>query len=210
MRPHGLLAAGLLATTLALSGCGREEGIVEVYWQLENADLDRLYPQGLRNDTCAFDSVSGERFDVQVQLTVAENSPECAVHWSDPACVIVEQLRFDCTRARGTATSVPISSSGSDDPGYLMFVEATMVPEGGEPFVPMASCMQGPGARVRRVLPGRTTDLEVYEFVFRALQSKLQTKVDIDLCRDGSSTDTTDSGGTDSDTGTDTGTSTGP
>ncbi|NVB39608.1 hypothetical protein G6O69_17330 [Pseudenhygromyxa sp. WMMC2535] len=185
---------------LALGACASEEGIVEVYWEIENAELERIFPQGLRSDSCGFESESGIRFDLEVQLTIAENSTACAEGWDTSDCAVIEQLSFDCARSRGTATAVPISASGDEDPGYLMFAELTMNPTDSAAFVPIAACMAGPGPRVRRVLPGRITDLEVYQFVFHALDPGKQGLVDIDLCRGDDEADSIDTGSTDSET----------
>jgi hypothetical protein len=174
-----VVAAGLVA----LPGCAEGEGIVEVYWQFEDAQLRRIYPPGDRFDTCDFTSGSGVTYDLRVRLSVIENTDACASQSDDPACQIIEPLLFPCNRFRGTANPVPVSA-GADgtDPGYLMFVEAVIVPEGGEPFVPNPDCLLGPGPRVRKVRPGRATDLEVWQFIVSAVTTE-NYALDIDGCR---------------------------
>ena len=160
----------LLACAATIS-CGPSLGLVEVYWEFLDGDLDRIYP-GTRRDTCEFTSASGIRYDLRVQLTVAEASAECEDAWDQPDCQIVEPRIFPCNRSRGTALDIPASDSG-----YVMVVETVIDPTDAEPFVPRPSCVLGPGVRVRRVRPGRITDLEVYQFVVQA-----ESPLDIELC----------------------------
>jgi hypothetical protein len=174
---------GLLALALLASACAEAEGIVEVYWQFEDQNLERIFPQGDSADTCEFTSASGIRYDLRVRLNVVENTEACAATPDDAACQIIEPVLFPCNRQRGTADPVPISArDDGTDPGYLMFVEAMFDPTDGPAFVPNASCLVGPGPRVRKVRPGRITDLEVYEFVVEAVTVK-DYAVDLDACR---------------------------
>jgi len=178
-RLAGVGAVGLVA----LLGCAEGEGIVEVYWQFEDAQLRRIYPPGARPDTCDFTSSAGVAYDLRVRLSVVENTDACASQSDDPACQVIEPKLFPCDRFRGTANPVPISATADGtDPGYLMVVEAMIVPEGGEPFVPDPSCMLGPGPRVRKVRPGRATDLEVWQFIVSAVTTE-DYALDIDSCR---------------------------
>lgn len=173
----------LLATALLASGCGEAEGIVEVYWQFEDRKLERIYPQGDVTDTCDFTSASGIRYDLRVRLNVVENTEACAETPDDPACQIIEPVLFPCNRQRGTADPVPISArDDGSDPGYLMFVEAVIDPTDGPAFVPNSTCLVGPGPRVRRVRPGRITDLEVYQFIVEAVTVD-DYALDLDACR---------------------------
>ncbi len=168
MRPRDLLLG--LSLVLGASACAEGEGIVEVYWQFEDRDLERIYPQGDRGDTCGFTSASQIRYDLRVRLRVVENTDACAATPDEPACQIIEPVLFPCNRQRGTAEPVPISAQADgSDPGYLMFVDALIDPTDGPPFVPNADCMVGPGPRIRKVRPGRITDLEVYEFIVEAV-----------------------------------------
>lgn len=181
MSPARRTALALVAATcVAGLSCSSGDGLVEVNWQFEDASLERIFPQGSRGDTCEFPSASGIRYDLAVQLTIAENSDACANGWEDPSCVVVEQRQFDCARSRGTATSVAVSAEGDADPGYLMFVEPLIDPTDTAAFVPNSSCVGRPGPRVRRVLPGRITDLEVVQFVFLVSDA---SPIDIDSCR---------------------------
>lgn len=195
MRARSLALLGLPLLGV-LASCGAEVGIVEVYWQVEDAALRRLYPPGDRSSTCAFTDLDGANFDLRVRLTIVHASDACAASPADAACQVVAPVVFDCLRARGTVTDIPPSSQdaseGNDDPGYLMFVEPLIVPEVGEPFVARSTCVGRPGPRKRRVRAGRITDLEVHELVFHALTSA-DAKVDLEACRPDADTD----GGTD-------------
>lgn len=204
-------------TLATLLGCGRDEGLVEVYWQFEDATLERVYPLGYRVDTCGFSDPSGAKFDLRIQLTIVHYTEACAADHTDPACQVVEPQLFDCGRARGTATGVPPSSedasAASSDPGYLMLIEPVIVPEVGDAFVPTSTCIGRPGPRVRRVRPGHIADLELHEFILHALDPTAEGDlklIDLEACRpiEGGGGDT----GTDTDTGssseTDTGTGT--
>jgi hypothetical protein len=173
----------LLGAVLLTSGCSEGEGIVEVYWQFEDRNLKRIFPQGDVADTCEFTSASGIRYDLRVQLRVVENTEACAATPDDEACQVIEPLLFPCNRQRGTADPVPISANADgDDPGYLMIVQAMIDPTDGPAFVPDSSCLVGPGPRVRQVRPGRITDLEVYEFIIDAVTIG-DYALDIDACR---------------------------
>lgn len=173
----------LLGLSLLGSGCAEAEGIIEVYWQFEDRNLDRIFPQGDSRDTCGFTSTSGIRYDLRVRLTVVENTEACAATPDDDACQIIEPVLFPCNRQRGTADPVPISArDDGSDPGYLMVVEALIDPTDGPAFVPNATCLVGPGPRVRKVRPGRITDLEVYEFIVEAVTVD-DYALDLDACR---------------------------
>jgi len=172
-----------LVVFLLASGCAEGEGIVEVYWQLEDENLRRIYPQGDSADTCEFTSASGTRYDLRVRLSIIENTQACADDPSNGDCQVIEPELFPCTRARGTADPVPISADADgDDPGYLMFVEAVIDPSDGPAFVPNAECLTGPGPRVRKVRPGRITDLEVVQFIVSAVTID-DYALDLDACR---------------------------
>jgi hypothetical protein len=214
----------LALVALSGSGCGRDEGVVEVYWQFEDATLERVYPLGYRATSCGFTDRSGIEFDLRIQLTIVHYTDECAADHTDPACQLVEPRLFDCERARGTITGVPPSSEDASatnsDPGYLMLVEPVIVPASGDSFVPTSTCIGRPGPRVRRVRPGHISDLEVHQFILHALDPSAEAGmklIDLEACRpiegggDDTGTDTgTDSGTeTGTDTGTDSGTETG-
>lgn len=171
------------ALLLSLSSCSQGDGIVEVYWQFEDAELQRVYPVGVEPDTCEFESQSGILYDLRVRLTIVENTESCRDDWTNPDCQIIEPLLFPCNRSRGTALSVPASAAeDGTDPGYLMVVEALVDPTDTEPFVPKSSCVAGPGPKVRQVRPGRITDLEVYQFIVEAIDNQ-GLLLDIDACR---------------------------
>lgn len=186
-----------LAALVLLGACGDPDGIVEVYWQFDDAKLERLFPLGEYPTTCEFESQSGIRYDLRVQLTIVENTQACTDDPTSAECQVIEPKLFPCNRFRGTALSVPVSANpDGDDPGYLMFVEAVIDPTDTPPFVPSPACLSGPGPRVRHVRPGRITDLEIYQFVFAALDvealreaedsdpgSSSALLIDIDACR---------------------------
>jgi hypothetical protein len=180
MRARSLL---LLGAILLSGGCAEGEGIVEVYWQFEDRNLRRIFPQGDVSDTCEFVSASGIRYDLRVRLSVTENSEACTAAPDDPGCPVIEPIVFPCNRRRGTAGSVPVSArDDGSDPGYLMIVEAVIDPTDGPAFVPNSTCLVGPGPRVRKVRPGRITDLEVYQFVVDAVTIG-DYALDLDACR---------------------------
>ena len=183
-RLRGRLALALGLTGLIVTGgCAEGVGMVEVYWQFEDRNLDRIFPQGAERDTCSFTSTSGIRYDLRVRLSVVENTEACATTPDDPGCQIIDPVVFPCNRQRGTADPVPISANGDgSDDGYLMIVEALFDPTDGPAFVPNTDCMTGPGPRVRKVRPGRITDLEVYEFIVEAVRVG-DYGLDLDACR---------------------------
>lgn len=166
-----------------LGSCSDGNGIVEVYWQFNDAELRRVYPVGVEPDTCELESQSGVRYDLRVRLTIVENTPTCSANWTDPGCQQIEQLLFPCNRSRGTALEVPPSAADDEnDPGYLMIVETMVDPTDTSAFVPDSSCVTGPGPRVRQVFPGRITDLELYQFVVHAIDTQ-GLLLDLDACR---------------------------
>jgi hypothetical protein len=176
------VAASLLLPLLG--SCSDGNGIVEVYWQFNDADLRRVYPVGVEPDTCELESQSGVRYDLRVRLTIVANTQTCIDDWNDPGCEVIEQLLFPCNRSRGTALEVPPSATDDeDDPGYLMIVETMVDPTDTSAFVPDSSCVTGPGPRVRQVRPGRITDLELYQFVVHAIDTRDVLLLDIDACR---------------------------
>lgn len=166
-----------------LGSCSDGNGIVEVYWQFDDAELRRIYPVGVEPDTCELESQSGVRYDLRVRLSIVENTPTCSANWEAPGCPLVEQQTFPCNRSRGTALEVPPSATDDEtDPGYLMIVEAMVDPTDTAAFVPDPSCLTGPGPRVRQVRPGRITDLELNQFVVHAVDNQ-GLLLDIDACR---------------------------
>ncbi|MFO7563856.1 MAG: hypothetical protein R6X02_14515 [Enhygromyxa sp.] len=183
-RLRAVRAAGLLLAALVLaSACAEGEGIVEVYWQFEDRNLRRIFPQGDVGDTCEFTSASGIRYDLRVRLRVLENTEACVAAPDDAACQIIDPVLFPCNRRRGTADLVPVSArEDGSDPGYLMIVEALIDPTDGPAFVPNSTCLIGPGPRVRKVRPGRITDLEVYQFIVDAVTLGAYD-LDLDACR---------------------------
>lgn len=174
-----LACAPLALVMLGSCGEGGGDGIVEVYWQFDDAELERLYPLGELPDTCELESRSGIDYALLVRLTIARNTEACAEDWANPDCQVIAPITFSCDRFRGTALSVPVSAEDDgSDPGYLMVVEAVIDPTDTEPFVPERSCLAGPGPRVRRVKPGRITDLEIYQFIVLAIDIEAQRQAE--------------------------------
>jgi hypothetical protein len=173
----------LLLVLPLLGSCSDGDGIVEVYWQFVDVELQRVYPAGVEPDTCELESQGGVRYDIRVRLTIVENTPSCMDDWSNVDCQVVEPIVFPCNRSRGTALSVPPSAADDGtDPGYLMVVEALVDPTDTSAFVPDSNCVAGPGPRVRQVRPGRITDLEIYQFIVSAIDNQ-GLLLDIDACR---------------------------
>jgi hypothetical protein len=96
-------AAALSLVLSLLGSCTDGDGIVEVYWQFLDVELDRVYPAGVAPDTCEIASASGVRYDLRVRLTILENTPSCVDDWENPDCQVIEPLLFPCNRSRGTA-----------------------------------------------------------------------------------------------------------
>ena len=174
-------ALALLAL-ITLGACSEGDGIVEVAWQFDDAGLERVFPQGERADTCEFSSAS-VRFNLVVRLRILENSAACAADPNADDCAEVLAETFPCYRYRGTAETVPISATPEgDDDGYLMIVEALIDPTDTPAFVPVSECIRSPGPRVRKVSPGRITDLELQQFIITQPDLTAGT-ADLDACR---------------------------
>lgn len=172
-----------LCTLLTLGACAEGDGIVEVAWQFDDAGLQRIFPQGSLPDTCEFASAS-VRFSLVVRLRILENSAACADDPNADDCQEVLSETFPCYRYRGTAETVAVSApaEGGSDEGYLMLVEALIDPTDTPAFVPVTTCVKSPGPRVRKVLPGRITDLELQQFIVTE-PALTDGSADLDNCR---------------------------
>ena len=61
-------------------------------------------------------------------------------------------------------------------------VEALIDPTDTPAFVPVSECIRSPGPRVRKVSPGRITDLELQQFIITQPDLTAGT-ADLDACR---------------------------
>lgn len=185
-----LLGACLALSSLATLGsaCGANTAIVELDWAFVDRDGVAIFPGGkiLENrDSCSLtgrDDLGTRSYALNVALVIEdvscvesfEASGETGSGDGDgdgdgagdrSTCEIAREL-FDCERARGAITEVPVS----DEP-YLMRVEVWADPEGEDetPFEVDTACIAVPGPRTRRVEGGKIADLAVYQLVANAI-----------------------------------------
>lgn len=157
--PPGSRLAPLLLAAVCAPACGDDEGFVEMNWMFLDTNLDGLtYPDGDRDDTCDLTGVDGDGqpvdFSLSVRLTIERSN--CVAD-----CIVREET-FGCERLRGTITDVP--DSGGEP--YTMRARAIVSPgDGSPPFVPVESCVAGPGPRYRNMAAGQTVDLQVMQFI---------------------------------------------
>jgi len=160
--------------------CGANTAIVELDWAFIDRDGEPIFPGGailLNRDTCALtgqDQNGARTYALNVALVIEDlacaEADEVEAETggaADPAnCEIAREL-FDCDRARGAITGVPVV----DEP-YLMRVEVWADPQGAdEPaFEVDTDCIAVPGPRTRRVEGGRITDLAVYQLVANGIE----------------------------------------
>ena len=168
----GLLLWGLTGAW----ACGADTSIVELDWAFVDYNGEPIFPGGsiIQNrDTCALDGrdeLGTTPYALNVALVIEDLA--CLEDLADAGSVDtttceVARETFDCDRARGAITGVPIS----DEP-YLMRVEVWADPEGpeAEPFEVDSSCIAIPGPRTRKVEGGRITDLAVYQLVANGIE----------------------------------------
>lgn len=148
-------------------------GVVELSWQFVDRDGTRIFPGGQleleKRDACNLPGrLGGDRveYDLDVQVSICDE--DCG-NCDDPACLVMNPLRFSCETFRGSDPDVP-----SSEQPYLFFVQPIIdVDRSDVQCIPDPSCVATPGPRRREVRPGLVTDLAVYQFV-----------VDIELNRD--------------------------
>jgi len=151
----------------SLSGCGVDEGFVELNWQWVDNRQRKIYPDGYEADVCGLTGTTADgsaKYDLRLRLTISE--AECEGGPSDEGCQVMPPQIFSCRRARASITNVP----ADEDNPYLMSVSVVVDPlEGDETFVPLPTCASVPGPRQRRVLPGGTVDLQVFQMVMNGI-----------------------------------------
>lgn len=155
---------------------------MELDWAVVDRSGQAIFPGGKlfeTPDTCNLngrDASGTRRYTLEVGLSIYER--DCVESFDAGAlgggdtgettggassrddCLVVRE-RFSCTRARGALTDVP----ASDDP-YVMEMDVWITPRGAsEPSQVDESCIATPGPRARQVLPGRITDLALYQIV---------------------------------------------
>lgn len=106
---RGLARALSLGLILGLGGqaaCDREHGQIELNWTLVDRAGTTVAPFGVLADTCDFSGklapdAEAASYDLELRLRLCD--PDCAAGCDDPACQ-VEDLRYDCSAARGFST----------------------------------------------------------------------------------------------------------
>ena len=174
-RVHRGKASALWLLLAATSACTSDSAIVELDWNFVDHDGEPIFPGGSiinNRDTCALDGVGATgltTYALIVSLVIEDT--RCLADFEDmpmddPAACEVARESFDCDRARGAVTGVPVS-----DAPYLMSVEVFADPAGDEePFLVDPTCIAVPGPRTRKVQSGRITDLAVYQLVAHGIK----------------------------------------
>ncbi|MGB1014935.1 MAG: hypothetical protein ACPG4T_12435 [Nannocystaceae bacterium] len=163
------LSAGL--AMLALPGCNHTEGQVELHWAFLDRDSAPVVPGNSLTlpDTCSLlgtlDPDIGEtRYALEVVLHTCLSSctDGCL---TDPACQVIAPQRFSCETTRAT-----VDLPASEDP-YLFATEVVARQEDSETCACAISstCVATPGSRLRKVLAGLVTDLQVQQMVLTTL-----------------------------------------
>jgi hypothetical protein len=169
--------------------CGADTSIVELDWAFVDYNGEPIFPGGsiIQNrDTCSLDgrdALGTTPYALNVALVIED--VDCLEDLAEEgstdtsACEVAREA-FDCDRARGAITGVPIS----DDP-YLMRVEVWADPAGAEEeaFRVDSSCIAVPGPRTRKVEGGRITDLAVYQLVAHAIELDTGVLLDLPGCK---------------------------
>lgn len=172
------------AAPTALCGCGDGTGVVEIAWTFVDRDGESIYPAGAlsvtsRGDSCDFPGrTAGGTVPVDVRLELQICDPACAGGCDDPACLVVDPLRFPCDTSRASDPDVP----ASDDPYRFTFLAVLDSPEGGLTCVePEPTCVAVPGARERTVKEGLVTDLQVVQIVMD-VELSVDESIDLEAC----------------------------
>ena len=186
-RSKTALLCGLMA---ACTACTSDAAIVELDWNFVDHDSEPIFPGGSiinNRDTCSLDGRSATgltTYALNVSLVIEDTACLAdfeGVTMEDPSACEVARESFDCDRARGAITGVPVS-----DAPYLMKVEVFADPAGeDEPFLVDPTCIAVPGPRTRTVQSGRITDLAVYQLVAHGIELDRPTDGQLDLpgCR---------------------------
>ena len=184
----GLARALILGLILGLGGqaaCDREHGQIELNWTLVDRAGTTVAPFGVLADTCDFSGklapdAEAASYDLELRLRLCD--PDCAAGCDDPACQ-VEDLRFDCSAARGFATV----AARIDSP-YDIVVDLMAAPRDGACRCSLTPpCALVPGPRRRTVEAGLVTDLQVYLLVLgldniRESIEGGRPRLDLDAC----------------------------
>lgn len=184
-RRPGLVGAIALALA-GLSACDRDHGEIELNWALVDRAGTQIAPFGALGDTCNFTGKFAEAdaqasiYDLELRLRLCD--PDCAAGCDDPGCLI-EDLRYDCSAARGFST-VP---ARTDSP-YDIHVDLVAQPRSGACGCALTPpCALVPGPRRRTVEAGLVTDLQVYLLVLGIdnINDSLEggrPRLDLDAC----------------------------
>lgn len=182
MRRQRTVAA--IAFAWLASGCGDGTGVVEIAWTFVDRDGAAIYPAGAlsldsRGDSCDFAGrTAGGNLPVDVRLELQICDPACGGGCDDPACLVVDPLRFPCDTSRASDPDVP----ASDDPYRFTFRAVLDSPEGGLTCVgPEPTCVAVPGARERSVEEGLVTDLQVIQIVLD-VELGIDESIDLEAC----------------------------
>lgn len=184
-RRGGLVGAIALALAAFGGACDRDHGEVELNWTLVDRAGTQIAPFGALGDTCDFtgkftaSDAKPSTYDLELRLRLCD--PECAAGCDDPACV--QDLRYDCSAARGFST-VP---ARTDQP-YDITVDLVAQPHSGACGCALTPpCALVPGPRRRTVEAGLVTDLQVYLLVLGIdnIRDSLEAgrpRLDLDTC----------------------------
>jgi hypothetical protein len=154
---------GLVGTIASIAACDRENGQIELNWTLVDRAGTTVAPFGVLGDTCDFlgkltADAEPSSYDLELRLRLCE--PDCPGGCDDPEC-LVEDLRYDCSAARGFST-VPARTESP----YDIEVDLVAAPHGGACGCALTPpCALVPGPRRRTVEAGRVTDRQVYLLV---------------------------------------------
>lgn len=172
-----------LGALLAFGACGDGTAVVELAWVFTDRDGEPMFPGGAltvgaRRNSCDFvgsTSAGTQPVDLRLQLEICD--PACAGGCDDPACLVVDPLRFPCSVSRGSNPNIP----ASDDP-YRFTARAVIESGSGlECIDPDPTCIAVPGPRERSVADGLVTDLAVYQLVVNVEQG-VDEEIDLEAC----------------------------
>ena len=185
----GAIARGPLARLVALASalaCDRDHGEIELNWTLVDRAGTQIAPFGALGDTCNFTGKFAETdakpstYDLELRLRLCD--PDCAAGCDDPGC-LVEDIRYDCSAARGFSRV----SARTESP-YDITVDLVAVPRSGACGCAVTPpCALVPGPRRRTVEAGLVTDLQVYLLVLGIdnINDSLEDgrpRLDLDAC----------------------------
>lgn len=185
-----LVGAGLLA----MSGCARQEGAVELDWSIVDGDFEDLFPGQRFSSSCKFTDLASLQLDEGQNNPDAEPAPAIRIDFSLQVrlrvfdCPESETLEmceqktpvrtkiFDCQHMRGT-----IGGLNASDTPYLFVVDTLMTPSVGANLFPRGTCVATPGARRRLIRAGQITNLAVYQIVVQGTKDRL---LEVEKCHE--------------------------